>query len=367
MASDANPTAVSPGTNVDAAVDVDRTLVSVETITEFIPIDGADQIQLAKVLGWQVVVRIQDFALHDRVLFYRIDGILPKECPYYATLELGEKPLRSRKIRGVLSQGLVGPLEWARWHKVDPETLVVGQDCTALFGIRKNEEGEPVGDQADATGKQHSVSVLPWDIPKTKENRVQDVPKRIRSLIGHRVFETRKEDGCSATYAHNHGDVKMCSRTREITDEMVSADVCHYRDIQTKLGIYNKLREAGLQIALQGEICGPKINGNKMKLKELAFFVYKIWDIAGKFYWSRRRTEALCNKLGLAMVPVLWHGVFSEEMATVDALLAKAQLVTYGPNVLGEGFVLMSDDDDDQPLMTSFKVLSNAYILKHGR
>ena len=33
-----------------------RTLASIQRISEIVPIEGADRIELAKVLGWQVVV-----------------------------------------------------------------------------------------------------------------------------------------------------------------------------------------------------------------------------------------------------------------------------------------------------------------------
>ena len=336
---------------------------------------NADAIELADVLGWRVVVKKDEFKVGELVLYYRIDAILPQENPDYAFL--GGKALKTKKIRGELSQGLCGPLAWASWHGVDPATLSAGaegRDLTAEFsrdgklGKREDDEG---GNEGGAS------SILPFGVPKTREARVQDCPRIIREMVGKPVVMTRKEDGTSFTVIHCQGETALCSRTQHLeavrgglqdASDLSSHDknVAHYLAIEHELGLRAKLAATGLDLALQGEVCGPKINGNRMKLDKLIFRAYKVWDIKQRAYWSRKRTELFLAPMGIEMVPIVWRGIFTAERASVAALLAEAEQVHYDgqEDILGEGFVCMTDSDDGV-LHHSFKVISNEYLLAH--
>ena len=48
-----------------------RTLASIQRIFEIVPIEGADRIELAKVLGWQVVVKKGQFKPGDLCVYIR--------------------------------------------------------------------------------------------------------------------------------------------------------------------------------------------------------------------------------------------------------------------------------------------------------
>ena len=52
-----------------------RTLASIQRVSEIIPIEGADRIELAKVLGWQVVVKKGQFKPNDLCVY--IQRLLP--------------------------------------------------------------------------------------------------------------------------------------------------------------------------------------------------------------------------------------------------------------------------------------------------
>lgn len=102
-----------------------RKLVSVQEITNIEPIEGADRIEVARILGWRVVVG-KDMGLKpgDRVAYFETDSLLPAYDPRYKsfqargqkTMIVGSKEvtghvLRTVKLRGVYSQGLIMRLD----------------------------------------------------------------------------------------------------------------------------------------------------------------------------------------------------------------------------------------------------------------
>lgn len=102
-----------------------RKLVSVQEIIGVDPIEGADRVEVARVLGWRVVVG-KDMHLKpgDRVAYFETDSLLPAYDPRYkAFQERGQKTmivgakeitghvLRTVKLRGVYSQGLIMRLD----------------------------------------------------------------------------------------------------------------------------------------------------------------------------------------------------------------------------------------------------------------
>ena len=72
-----------------------RKLVSVQEITNIEPIEGADRIEVARVLGWRVVVG-KDMHLKpgDRVAYFETDSLLPAYDPRYKPFqERGQKTM----------------------------------------------------------------------------------------------------------------------------------------------------------------------------------------------------------------------------------------------------------------------------------
>ena len=86
-------------------------LASFETITEILPIEGADRIEIARVQGWQSVIRKGDYKVGDQVIFVPIDTVLPPR-PWNEHLwdkNDPKKPIRVKtvRLRGAISQGLI--------------------------------------------------------------------------------------------------------------------------------------------------------------------------------------------------------------------------------------------------------------------
>jgi hypothetical protein len=129
-----------------------RQLVTIRKVTDVVPIEGVDAIELAKIDGLQCVVRKGDFVPGDFGVYHEIDSLLPLDNPAYAFLQRPgatktHHRLKTIKLRGALSQGLLlrlsdPGLEVARsWFEFGPETEV--PDLAAELYVLKYEPPQP--------------------------------------------------------------------------------------------------------------------------------------------------------------------------------------------------------------------------------
>lgn len=134
---------------------MNRKLVSIQTIDRIEPIPDADRIVLAHVLGWKVIIsKDMHLAVGDKVAYFETDSLLPETDPRYAQfmprgvrhttiidpatggpVEVSGHVLRTMKMRGVYSQGLIMTLGELG---IDP-ALPVGTDITEACHVIKYE------------------------------------------------------------------------------------------------------------------------------------------------------------------------------------------------------------------------------------
>jgi RNA ligase (TIGR02306 family) len=154
-----------------------RKLASIQKINDIRPIPGADSIEVARVLGWDVVVKKNEFHVGDEIVYIEIDSFLPIEDEYEFLRKTSYKNdkflgegfrLKTIKLRGQVSQGLILPIsvvENKGWHG-----LPVGTDVTEILGVREWEMPERAGSGGTMIGDR------PGYIPKTDETRIQSAP-----------------------------------------------------------------------------------------------------------------------------------------------------------------------------------------------
>jgi RNA ligase (TIGR02306 family) len=96
-----------------------RKLASVQRISDIQPIEGADKIVRATINGWHLVTAVDNgFNVGDLVVYFEVDSWIPTEIAPF--LSKGKEPrefegvrgerLRTIKLRGTTSQGLILPL-----------------------------------------------------------------------------------------------------------------------------------------------------------------------------------------------------------------------------------------------------------------
>lgn len=108
----------------------ERSLAHIELIKELIEIPGADKIEVAKILGWECVVKKGEFKVGQKICYIEVDAVMP-EKPEYEFLRDRKFRIRTIKLRGQISQGLVIPLP-ITW-----DTRPIGMDVTGDLGITK--------------------------------------------------------------------------------------------------------------------------------------------------------------------------------------------------------------------------------------
>ncbi len=355
---------------------VHRILARATRILEITPIDGADLIELARVIGaWQVVISKKDnMKVGDMIVYFTIDSILDATNPAFDFLKDSKSGkmnrLRTKKIRKAISQGLVVPLSCVTHYGIDVATIVEDQDLTELLKVEKW-EFEP-----EVHGNNGAVKRgLPSGCFKTGENRVQECSALLQRLIGKIVIVTRKEDGTSTSMVQNKDQFYVCGHnTIRSRDE--GKDSVHYFAMCDRFDIEKKMKELNRNLQICGEIVGERpekdggglrINGNTLKLKDWDFRAFYIWDIDHQRKLPYSEFVAVCDQMGLNRVPVVYHGPLTKEMADPNFLLKWAEDIEYDiKGVPAEGLVLATDNNIDEP-HHSLKAISNKWLIKHDR
>lgn len=344
-----------------------RKLASVQRVWKIEPIEGADRIELAHVLGWQCVVNKGQILPMDTAVYFEIDNFLPirpefefmRASSYKNSDIMGEGfRLKTMRFRGQLSQGLLLPLSMFPEIPADAE---VGTDVTELLGVRKWE----IEERATTGGT--VIGPLPYDIPHTDETRVQAMPELIQEFRGLEYYISTKMDGSSHSIGIDENGFHVTGHNYEYKDDGSSGfyKLVNERGYKTKLEAFAK--ENGLKtLTIQGEYCGPGILKNRLKLVKPEWYVFTVRE-NGKRVGLDRMLE-VCRALGLDHVPIEERGMdLPSKYPTVEALLERAD-GDYPRGGKKEGIVIRPTEPVFCPLISaslSMKVVSNKYLLKN--
>lgn len=338
---------------------MERKLASIQTIAEIKLIEGADRIVAYRINGWWVVDQKDKYKVNDSVVYCETDSFVPTEVAPFLTkpnhspkefLGIKGERLRTIKLKGQLSQGLLLPtlvLGVSTQTVYETSCLVEGDDVTKLLGILKWEKPLPACLAGVAKG------TFPSFIPKTDQERVQNLSKEIQAMQGKLFEVTIKLDGSSCTIFVNGEDNGVCSRNLELKQTESNA----FWQIAVEEDVHAKIRATGRNLALQGELIGPSIQGNYERVAKNEFYVYDVFDIDKQEYLLPAARLALVSSLGLKHVPV--HSLLCELDANVQQLLDMAEGEGMNKGVKREGLVFKHLHSD-----FSFKAISNSYLLK---
>lgn len=332
-------------------------LATVERVVAKTSIDNAENIELVTVLGWQCVTKKGEFQIGDMGVYIPIDTTVDTNMECFAFLQDNKKPnararIRTARIRGVFSQGLFLPLQKVGLHDVEE-----GLDVTDMLGVLKYEkEAEP-----EFRGRNDTIGEFPKHlIAITDEYNLQTKHLCLREFEGLETYITLKMDGSSMTIIKEGDGITVCSRRFIINDSTVMSQYVKSREIHTRMMAYGK------NLAIQGEFCGPKVNGNRMRLKEYRFFVFTVKDLDNHRLLGLNETQVVCKDLGLEMVPVLETFHYSDAWS-LDKFREYANNVYYdvpGVKVHAEGIVIRPVVPVYSPYLgksLSFKVINQFY------
>jgi len=336
-----------------------RKLASIQVIKSLEAIEGADAIEKATVLGWQLVVRKGEFKTGDLCVYCEIDSLMP-DRPEFEFLKPRGMRIKTIRLRGQVSQGICFPLS------ILPDGIVLEEntDCTDLLGITKYETPVPACLSGVMKGR------FPSFIPKTDETRVQVLQQLLSKYKGERCYITEKLDGSSATFYIRDREFGVCSRNMELLED----DTNSFWKVGRQMDIENKLRRLDGNYAFQGELIGEGIQGNKLRIKGQTVRFFNVFDIDRFEYLSFDRFMKICQQLELPTVPILTTDYLLDddidlivEMSTIRSALQAdiwAEGIVLRP--LTERIDLLLSNENFNNGRVTFKAINPEFLLEYG-
>jgi len=328
-----------------------RKLATIRTIKDIQAIPDANAIEKVQVDGWWCVSKKGEFKVGDKCVYFEIDSFLPLVEQFQFLASKGTKKmlrdggevegyrLRTVRLRGQISQGLALPL--TSFPNVD-ESM---DDVTELLNVLLYEAPIP----ACLSGEVHGN--FPSFIPKTDEERVQNLQDVLDTHREKTFTLTEKVDGTSSTFFKYEGNFGVCGRNWQLreTEGNTYWKIAHKYDLMT-------LVPEGY--AVQGEIIGEGIQKNKLKIKGQELRVFSVYDIVNKKYLPNTELFEFCNKHGIKHVPIIDDNFALHH--SIDELLLMAEGKSkICPDAEREGIVFVLNNSEQK---VSFKAISNNFL-----
>lgn len=350
-------------------------LASVQNIVNIQPIEGADAIETATVLGWQVVVKKGEYKVGDLSAYIQIDTVVP-ELPQYEFLRERKFRVRTIKLRKQISQGLLVPLPPGRWKE--------GDDITDVLGVKKFEKVDNNPERYEKPRmpkvwykkwvylfkynflykafpalRTKSRSPFPKNLVSiTDEERIQNIPQVLTQYAGKPFVVSYKLDGSSITIIHSKSfgksKFRICSRRFELHDKKNDWYKV-FTDTYFKAEVLKLVRNFNTDdIIVQGECIG-KFNGNHHNLQREQIRLFNIY-VNGKRL-NQKEFLQVCIANNIPHCPLYKETVLNH---TLPEILKESELKDIlNPHTDAEGLVWRCVEDN-----LSFKVINNKYLLK---
>ena len=380
-----------------------RELVYTATITNIEPIPNYDRVEWATINGgWKVIIsKADNFSVGDTCVYFEVDSKVPEDDERYAFLLKRHFKIKTIKMCGVVSQGLVMSLSLfpevtAKEPGVPLTDLLKVTYAVAADNERKSNKVNENAKYNSMSSRHQNLAKKAWwrwlmrrewgrkllfvffgkkkDSPrgfptfvsKTDEERIENMAWLLNDNEKEWIA-TEKLDGTSCTYAlerkgKNKFEFYVCSRNVRQRDETQSCYHDHniYWDLAFKYNIENHLKEhlaahpEDTWICIQGEGVGF-VQGNPLKLEEDDLYVFNfITSSLGRL--PSQTARCIVESWGMKHVPIL--GVVTLP-STMEEMKQTADGISHvNDSVLREGIVYR-----DLEGKQSFKNVSTTYLL----
>lgn len=396
----------------------ERALCYIVKIDDIIPIEGYDRVEQAIVGGWRVIVSKADsFKPGDLAIYFEIDSLVDSQDERYDFLAKRKYRIKTQKMCGTISQGLIMPLS------AFPEILNPAErtDLTEALGVkyyvpednrRKSNKINPKAKyQAMAARypklfkkkpirwltrrewgkkllfvllgrKKDKPTGFPTKFPyvkKSDEERCENIPFILKDKSPW--VKTVKIDGTSSLFLlerkkRNKFEYWVCSRNVRQLDRNQSCyhDDNVYWEVNDKYHIRLCLEDILFKhpewkyVAIQGESAGctasgAKIQGDPHKFGELRFFAYNfITPDIGR--WGSIEGKKYLEQYEIPWVPIVDENYILPDDFEEFKLSADGECEVEGASGLREGYVYRRKTFIDTGI-NSFKNVSREYLLKH--
>lgn len=401
----------------------ERELAYVVLIDGIEPIPEYDRVETAIVGGWHIIVQKDQFKIGDPAIYFEIDSRVPKDKECFAFLEKRNYKIKTLKMCGTISQGLLMHASDFGWNIIfdgtktpyiyDGKKVHYADDesrfLTKILGVtyaddEDNKRKAPSVDKYKKMTQRHpNIFKKPWArwlmkrswgrklmfmffgkkkdkkggwpswVAKTDEERIQNMPWILNDT--GRWIITEKIDGSSTTFTmkrgkHGKNEFYVCSRNVcfDSVDKPCYYDTNIYWEMAQKYDMYNiltKLLEIAPEaewVTIQGETYGFGVQKRDYSMKGHDFKAFNlIFSHCGRY--GTLEMQTLLEGLGVPCVPVVNDDFYFDEIKgenKVDSLLEMATGESAIDGKPREGFVLRSADGTK-----SFKAVSNSFLLKY--
>ena len=346
-----------------------RKMATIQIIRDITPIEGADAIVLAHINGWAAVVKKDEFSVGQYVVFCEIDSWVPHEIA--PLLSKGKEPreylgvkgerLRSVKLRGQLSQGLILP------HNILPQgSYHEGEDVSEELGVVKYEPPVPVQLAGQVKGN------FPSSVSKTDEERVQNI-QGLEKYLDEVFVETEKLHGTSVSFVLNeNGEMEVCSRNLSLKEDENNLywKLAKKNDALSMLNsVRNYYEGTGVSVksvAIQGEAVGQGVQkGWEYGIQIPEFFLFTIQVNGVKI--AEEDFQYITTTLDVKSVPQVRRATLRQLVGDAENISSALLKRVEGKSLIDgktirEGSVFRCFADSS----FSFKVVSNQFLLKGG-
>jgi RNA ligase (TIGR02306 family) len=281
-------------------------------IEEIEPHPDADRLELVRIKNWWCVVQRNMFLIGDKVVYIPPGTVVPtsvadkwgvtKYCSTLPKLGDGTRPdgvrVRTSKLRGVASQGLIIPLENKDWE--------IGHSVIEHYGLSKYEPPEPVnaGEAIPAPETFHRFTDIEnignyTDVFIDGEEVVVD--EKIHGTNGRTGII--QIDGEMQLFCGGHN---QC--LKEISD---SGKRCSYwtaMDEKMKNLLY-KFSNNHQNVIVFVEIYGRKIQDMEYGMNQIGYRAYDI-SVNARYLDYDEKMRAF-NEFEIEVAPLLYRGPFS--------------------------------------------------------
>ena len=402
-----------------------RELAYIVKIDEIRPIPNYDRVEHARVGGWWVIVKKDQFKVGDPAIYIEVDSRVPEEEPFMF-LAAKHFKVKTQKMCKVLSQGLLMAAEDFGWEKA--ESYVDG--CVAIKDNKGNyhntantsmflteelkityAEAEDNKRKANSVDKYKKMAQRrpdlfkkPWArwmmkrewgrrlmfiffgkqkdkkggwpswVVKTDEERCQNMPWLFPGNPDEKWIATEKVDGTSTTTTLRGKGRKeefyVCSRNVvfDTPEKGCYYDTNVYLEMAEKYKFYDVLKDLKekynlLFITMQGETYGEGIQKRTYGLKGHDFKAFNLIFGYKSGEVQRFNPIEMTNILAKYNIPCV--DIVDEQFIipeTCDELLTIAEGKSAIDGGMREGLVFRFYDGTK-----SFKAVSNPFLLKyHG-
>jgi len=312
-------------------------------IGEIQPIEGADNIELVMVGGWQAITKKGEYQVGDKVVVATTDAVIPQalsdlmEVTGY--LRKGQR-VRTVKLRGVYSECLLIPFKYLEPKSLE-NNVEEGHDMMGILGITKYEPPVKMVEMS-VGGRKIKYHQNPNFHVYYKFPNLKNTPEMFNEE--DRVSITRKLHGTNARYGIvRKKKLSLLDRVRKFfgnkwvefeyvygshnvekgsdSQGFYSTDV--WRTIADEYKIKEKLWEyvkeyftpqlLGSGVVIYGEIYGHGIQKNyDYGLQNIKFAGFDV-EIDGT-YQSFFNERGIFETLGLEKVELLYTGLWNKEI-----------------------------------------------------